>query len=880
MFVRSAWNGSRPALRSAAVFALVQLPVFATTGPLQAQVGARDVPRALAVWNSEQGEPCPPSWLPTFGTAPGTNDTILALTDFDDSSGAGPALYAGGLFTSAGGVQANHVARWDGSAWTPLGSGTDDDVRALTVFDDGGGSGEKLYAGGAFTSAGGVAANHVAGWNGSSWEALGGGMNGDVHALAVFDDGSGAGPALYAGGTFTSAGGVAANHVARWNGSSWAPLESGLNEAVHALVVFDDGSGAGPALHAGGSFTAAGGVGASRIARWNGSGWAALGNGFNSTVHALTCFDDESGAGPALHAGGDFTLTGGVTANRIARWDGTSWAALGAGMDGRVETLAVFDDGSGAGPALHAGGAFTTAGNLVTNHIARWNGSSWASLGIGMTNLVQALAVFDDQSGAGPALYVAGKFTTAIEVTAHHIARWNGSSFAPLGTGMDNMVEALAVFDDGGGSGPALYAAGSFMAAGGPLLNRIARWNGSSWAPLAGGASSAALALAVFDDGGGAGPALYAGGSFTLAGGVLVNYVARWNGTTWAPLGSGLNSRVEALAVFDDGSGGGPALVAAGRFLSAGGVTARRIARWNGSNWAPLGSGMNNTVSALAVFDGGGGAGPVLYAGGSFTTAGGVAANRIARWDGSVWSPVGSGMTGGSSAAVLAFALFDDGNGAGPALHAGGSFTSAGGTAANYIARWNGSSWTALGSGLSAGVFALDVFDDGSGAGPALHAGGGFMTAGGVTANHVARWNGSSWAALADGTSAGVAALAVFDDGSGAGPALYVGGDYLASPASDSFLARWQGCPDTEPPTLSCPHSRQVEDLGSWGELVTFSISASDRDPHASVVCVPPSGSFFPRGTTLVTCTATDGSGNQASCTFPVTVLQPRIRRR
>jgi len=65
----------------------------------------------------------------------------------------------------------------------------------------------------------------------------------------------------------------------------------------------------------------------------------------------------------------------------------------------------------------------------------------------------------------------------------------------------------------------------------------------------------------------------------------------------------------------------------------------------------------------------------------------------------------------------------------------------------------------------------------------------------------------------------------------------------------------------------------------SPGEIVTFSITASDdQDPSPDVVCVPPSGSFFPRGTTLVTCTATDASSNQSSCEFPVTV-QIKARR-
>jgi hypothetical protein len=848
---------------------LVLLLSCSTTGILGAQLPLQLATRAAGVRNSEQAGNCP-SWLPAFGTAPGTNDTILAVSVYDDPGGAGPALYAGGLFTTAGGVQASHVACWDGSSWAALASGTDDDVRALAVFDDGGGTGAKLYAGGSFTSAGDAAASHVACWDGSNWAPLGSGTDGDVRTLTVFDDGSGAGPALYAGGSFTLAGGGAASHVARWNGSSWAPLGSGMDGDVLALAVFDDGNG--PALHAGGSFSLAGGAGASCIARWDGTSWTPLGSGTSATVHALTCFDDGSGAGPALYAGGDFTSAGGTTANRIARWDGASWTAPGSGMDGRVETLATFDDESGAGTALYAGGGFTTSGSVVTNHLARWDGASWSSLGIGMTNVVYALAVFDD--GGGPALYPAGKYTTAIEVTAHHIARWDGTSFAPLGNGMDYGVLALEVFDDSSGAGPALYAGGSFMAGGGPLLNRIARRDGASWTPLGSGMSSTVQALAIFDDSSGAGPALYAGGSFTTAGGVVVNRVSRWDGASWAALGSGMNSPVEALAVFDDGSGAGPALIAAGRFLSAGGVAAKRIARWNGASWAPLASGMNNTVSALVVFDDGGG--PALYAGGSFTSAGGVATNRIARWDGTSWTPVGSGMSGGSSAAVTAFALFDNGGGAGTALYAGGSFTSAGGVAANHVARWDGSSWAPLASGMSAAVSALTVFDDGGGAGPALYAGGVFTTAGGVVVNSIARWDGASWTALASGMSAGVAALAVFDDG--AGPALHAGGGFLSSPALDSFLARWQGCPDAAPPVLACPHALQVEDLGPPGEVVSFTVSASDRDPHATVVCAPPSGTFFPRGTTLVTCTATDGSGNQSSCTFPVTVLQPRIR--
>ena len=104
-------------------------------------------------------------------------------------------------------------------------------------------------AGGQFTSAGGLAANYVARWDGATWSSLGTGTNHHVYVLKEFDAGSG--PALYTGGLFTTAGGVSANHVARWDGASWSALGSGLSETVQDLTVYDDGGG--PALYAGGA---------------------------------------------------------------------------------------------------------------------------------------------------------------------------------------------------------------------------------------------------------------------------------------------------------------------------------------------------------------------------------------------------------------------------------------------------------------------------------------------------------------------------------------------------------------------------------------------------------------------------------------------------
>jgi hypothetical protein len=180
-------------------------------------------------------------------------------------------------------------------------------------------------------------------------------------------------------------------------------------------------------------------------------------------------------------------------------------------------------------------------------------------------------------------------------------------------------------------------------------------------------------------------------------------------------------------------------------------------------------------------------------------------------------------------------------------------------------------------------VYSLAVFDDASGGGKALYAGGLFTLAGGSAANRIARWDGASWSPLGSGMSGSVDAMAVLGDGSGPGTALYAGGGFTSAlDSSDSYVARWQGCPDTVPPALDCPGALFVADAfaGAPGELVTFAVTASDdHDPSPSIVCTPPSGSFFPGGTTLVVCTATDAAGNESTCEFEVTV-QRKLRVR
>ena len=143
----------------------------------------------------------------------------------------------------------------------------------------------------------------------------------------------------------------------------------GSDRAIFRLAL--DGNGI---LYAGGLFTTIGGVSANRIARWNGTSWSALGTGVDNTVWALLV----DGAGN-LYVGGDFQHAGGLTVNGIAKWDGTNWSGLGSGTNfGTVYSLVLDSAGN-----LYAGGHYQFMGGVSAANIARWNGTSWSTLGPG-----------------------------------------------------------------------------------------------------------------------------------------------------------------------------------------------------------------------------------------------------------------------------------------------------------------------------------------------------------------------------------------------------------------------------------------------------------------------------------------------------------------
>lgn len=323
-----------------------------------------------------------------------------------------------------------------------------------------------------------------------------------------------------------------------------------------------------------------------------GQTWSNVGTAMNYHVYALAEYNGS------LYAGGAFPYC-----NAFARWNGSNWSCVSVGMNNVVDDLAV----DTANNILYACGIFTAAGGNIANRVAMWDGGSLDPVGNGMDSTVWTVAMYKGD------LYAGGIFLKADGNTASRMAKWDGNTWSSVGTGMNNEVGTLAVYNGD------LYAAGAFSSAGGNAANRIAKWNGTSWSQVGSGANNYILALEVYNG------ELYAGGFFTVAGGQSASYIAKWNGTNWSPVGTGMNNYVWSLGVYNG------ELYAAGDFTLAGGTSANRIAKWNGSTWSAVGTGLNNTSYAFAEYLGD------MYVGGQFTQAGGQSANYIAKWN----SPVG-----------------------------------------------------------------------------------------------------------------------------------------------------------------------------------------------------------------------------------------------
>lgn len=316
-------------------------------------------------------------------------------------------IYISGVFTQANNnngaiapnIFANRIAYWDGEKFNQLSSGANGRVYNIAIAPNG-----YVYAVGSFTTIGGVAATRAAYWDGVAWNAMGTGLNSDGYVVEIAPNGD-----VYVGGAFTSAGGSNSHYISRWDGTKWnvVGVLSGLNGTVGTIAISPDGL----YMYLGGAFTDQFGLSAGAllcVAKYTVSTntFAAVGSGLNNTVYRVII--SPSGV---VYASGAFTASGTTTCSRVAQLVGAAWAPMGSGMDGIVYGIAAGPNGD-----IVAVGQFTIAGGIFTKTIALWNGSSWTNVdsefSVGLA--IASMALLDVQYTPSGDIYVGGALNTGV----------------------------------------------------------------------------------------------------------------------------------------------------------------------------------------------------------------------------------------------------------------------------------------------------------------------------------------------------------------------------------------------------------------------------------------------------------------------------------
>ncbi|MFN8155672.1 MAG: T9SS type A sorting domain-containing protein [Bacteroidia bacterium] len=614
-------------------------------------------------------------WAKGFN-APGTNNLITAL-DADQQY-----IYATGLFNRInGGNSCYKLAKYNGTEWTTFIDSLNGPDFPMEI---------KVRNGVIWVAD----TKGLLRYNGS-WQLVANTNNQPVYDFDFDVAGN-----IYMVGAFTSINGSAISGVAKYNGSSWSSLGTGINvsssnqaRAVHCM------SGQ---VYIAGPFTSVSGINCNGFAKWNGSAWSSLNTG-GMILSVSTHFAEFNNQ---LYLSSLSSTTGFNQFNRVFKYDGSTLVQLGGNFDSDIYHLRFVNN------KLYVTGNFNLCGSTPVNHLAYWNGTSWTDDGTGLnftTYDIAATAACTLVGGAGTNFGSSYFFQNA--------AVWRLNKWMPTGNGVNGNVNALLV------DGQYVYAAGSFTDAGG-LTGRVMRWDGLQWDTLNGGLTIRVVRdMAIFRD------TLYIGGNFTDPQTLGGRYLAKWNGSQWVEIPGDVNSDVYALEVYNN------ELYIGGAFTSMGSGPANQIVKYNGTTWTNLSSMTNNTVKDIK-FDQNG----IMYVGGGFTTIGGLQARRIARYDGTAWSEVGSGVDN----FVNAIGISPNND-----VYIGGQFYLGNNVGIlNHFAKINGTTLQSVNGGI--GSFSDNVYNIQFLCGK-MYATGVFRVNNNDTLNHIAVNDGSGWQSLGDG---------------------------------------------------------------------------------------------------------------------------------
>jgi hypothetical protein len=333
---------------------------------------------------------------------------------------------------------------------------------------------------------------------------------------------------------------------------TYTVITPGPNVGIRDFEVVDD------ILYATCEFTEIGGISANKIAGYNGSVWFALGCGLeDGSIYDMIGYDGD------LYVTGMFDEIGCISAKNIARWNGISWEEVGGGLTGGDEpygfTMALYNND------LYVGGKFTQAGDINAVNLARWDGDDWSAAGNLEGGSVRDLQEYKQK------LYAGGFFSSVDDVPIGYIASYNGISWTELGTRSDLELKAtgavryMEVFQD------LLYISGDFSGDDYDLSELIT-WDGERF-------SDFGRAFSLYKDNTikeltEINGILYIGGSFENVVGSHVNNFLQWDGETWGVPGSGISGSVLSMVRYEDN------VYIGGDFEGAGGMSAENIVIW------------------------------------------------------------------------------------------------------------------------------------------------------------------------------------------------------------------------------------------------------------------------------------------------------------